>query len=94
MPLLHRMREGLQALTEIRRSKTADEQTKELATTASYALTDAINVWRIHGTKEPKGVSSMSYYVVCSHCGDRTNRLAAGQLCHACQRGFMKPEGK
>lgn len=54
MPLLHRMREGLQALTEIRRSKTADEQTKERATTASYALTDAINVWRIHGTKEPK----------------------------------------
>lgn len=55
MPLLHRMREELQALTEIRRSKTADEQTKERATDAlAYVVTDAINVWRIHGTKEPK----------------------------------------
>lgn len=36
----------------------------------------------------------MSYYVVCSHCRERSNLLTAGQLCHTCQRGFMKTEGK
>ena len=33
-------------------------------------------------------------YTVCSYCRTRApaHVLAAGQLCHCCQRGFMKPE--
>lgn len=51
-PLSQRLQLGYTALVEILRSRTADKRSKELAAQASWALHDAINVWRIHGIKE------------------------------------------
>lgn len=52
IPLSQRMQLGYTALVEIMTSRTADKRTKELAVTASWALTDAMNVWRTQGIKE------------------------------------------
>lgn len=52
IPLSQRMQLGYTALVEIMNSRTADKRSKELAVTASWALTDAMNVWRTQGIKE------------------------------------------